>query len=92
MSTPVNVYTADPQAETVVETVATEVPFSATLTAPDSLLITIDSAANSDSQQCWPRSELSSCSLTIQSQSSAEVPLEAVQSVLPSTPSFLTNV
>jgi len=57
LSTPVNVYTADPQAETDVETVATEVPFSATLTAPDSLLITIDSAANSESQQCLPISD-----------------------------------
>ena len=31
-------------------------------------------------------------SFTIQSQSSAEVPLDAVQSALPSTPSFLTRV
>ena len=92
MSSPVKENATDPQAETVVETVATEVPFSATLKVPDVLLMTIELAANSESQQCLPRSELSSCSLTIQSQSSADVPLEAVQSVLPSTPSFLTSV
>ena len=57
LSSPVNENTTEPQADTVVETVATEVPFSATLKVPDALLITIDSAAYSESQQCKPISD-----------------------------------